>query len=66
MSIQSVLDLVKGPVFRPWGMAAVLLIAISLFAHWGGLNERVGERVAWIPLQSRNDQQHAVGAEGDG
>lgn len=54
MSILSVLDIVRGPVARPWGMAAVLLIAILLFVHWGGLNERLAEGIAWIPLQSRN------------
>ena len=54
MNILSVLDGVRGPVPRPWGMAAVLLIAILLFVHWGGLNERMSEGVTWIPLQSRN------------
>ena len=54
MSILSALDIVRGPVSRPWGIAAVVLIAILLFVHWGGLNERLEEGVAWIPLQSRN------------
>ena len=54
MNIPAVLDIARGPVTRPWGMAAVLLIAILLFVHWGGLNERLGAGVVWIPLQSRN------------
>lgn len=54
MSILSALDFVRKPVSRPWGIAAVLFVAILFFVHWGGLNERPGGGVAWIPLQSLN------------
>ncbi len=54
MSSLSALDVVRGPVSRPWAIAVVLLIGVLLFVHWGGLNERLAEGVAWIPLQSRN------------
>jgi len=65
MNILTVLDGVRGPVSLPWGMAAVLLISILLFVHRGGLDERHGEGIAWIPLQSHNLDPGALYARDD-
>ena len=65
MSVVPFLGIVRGPVARPWGIAVVLLLAILLIVHRGGLNERHGEGVAWIPLLSHNLDPGALYARDD-
>ncbi|MDJ0740786.1 MAG: dienelactone hydrolase family protein [Gammaproteobacteria bacterium] len=63
MSASSVIEFIRAPVTRPWGIAAVLLLAIVLFVYRGGLHERAAPGVAWVAVPSYNLDPGALYAE---